>query len=318
MEALELVRLNLLSPMVLAFFLGVFARLIKSDLAFPEALYTALSIYLLFAIGFKGGVELSQTPLAQVALPALATLLLGLVRPLVAYPLARRFLRVSRPDAAALAAHYGSVSAVTFLAALTFAQATGGRPEGFMPSLVALLEIPGLVLALLLAKRGSRRMGEALREVLTGKSVVLLLGGLVIGVLSGEEGMARVKAFFADPFQGALTLFLLDLGMVAASRLSALGQVGFRLVLYGVGLALLHGAFGVYLGHLAGLSPAGSAVLGAMAASASYIAAPAAVRIALPEANPSLYLAASLAVTFPFNLILGIPLYHALAGLLGG
>lgn len=318
MEALELVRLNLLSPMVLAFFLGAFARLIRSDLSFPEPLYTALSIYLLFAIGFKGGVELSHTPLTHVALPALATLLLGVARPLLAYPLARRFLRVSRHDAAALAAHYGSVSAVTFLAALSFVQAAGEKPEGFMPSLVALLEVPGILLALLLAKRGSGRMGEALREVLAGKSVVLLLGGLFIGFLSGEEGMAKVKAFFVDPFQGALTLFLMDLGMVAASRLSALRQVGFRLVLYGVGLALFHGSIGVYLGHLAGLSPSGAAVLGAMAASASYIAAPAAVRIALPEANPSLYLSASLAVTFPFNLVLGIPLYHALSGLLGG
>lgn len=130
--------------------------------------------------------------------------------------------------------------------------------------------------------------------------------------------MAKVKAFFVDPFQGALTLFLMDLGMVAASRLSALRQVGFRLVLYGMGLALFHGSIGVYLGHLAGLSPSGTAGLGAMAASASYIAAPAAVRIALPEANPSLYRSASLAVTFPFNLVLGIPLYHALSGLPGG
>jgi len=161
-------------------------------------------------------------------------------------------------------------------------------------------------------------VGEATREVLTGKSVVLLLGGLSIGALSGEAGMERVKPFFVDPFYGALTLFLLDLGMVAASRLATLRQVGFRLVLYGVGLALVHGAFGVYLGHLVGLSVGGATVLGAMAASASYIAAPAAVRIALPEANPSLYLAASLVVTFPFNLILGIPLYHALAQTIGG
>lgn len=318
MDALELLRLNLLSPMVLAFFLGVVARLLKSDLAFPEALYTALSIYLLLAIGFKGGVELSKTPLGLLLLPALATLFLGLFRPLSSYFLARRFLRVGRENAGALAAHYGSVSAVTFLAALTFVQAVSGRPEGFMPTLVAVLEVPGIVLALLLAKRGSGSLGEAMREVLTGKSVVLLLGGVFIGALSGEAGMERVKPFFVDPFYGALTLFLMDLGMVAASRLSILGQLGFRLVLFGVGLALFHGALGVYLGHLVGLSMGGAAVLGAMAASASYIAAPAAVRIALPEANPSLYLAASLAVTFPFNLVLGIPLYHALAQALGG
>ena len=318
MDALELLRLNLLSPMVLAFFLGVAARLLRSDLAFPEAMYTALSIYLLLAIGFKGGVELSKTPLGLLLLPALATLFLGLFRPLSGYFLARRFLGVGRADAGALAAHYGSVSAVTFLAALTFAQGVGHRPEGFLPTLVALLEVPGIVLALVLAKRGSGSLGEAMREVLTGRSVVLLLGGLFMGALSGEAGMERVKPFFVDPFYGVLTLFLMDLGMVAASRLTILRQLGVRLVLFGVGLALVHGAFGVYLGHLVGLSVGGATVLGAMAASASYIAAPAAVRIALPEANPSLYLAASLAVTFPFNLVLGIPLYHALAQALGG
>jgi len=318
MDALELLRLNLLSPMVLAFFLGVAARLLRSDLAFPEALYTALSIYLLLAIGFKGGVELSKTPLGLLLLPALATLFLGLFRPLSGYFLARRFLGVGRADAGALAAHYGSVSAVTFLAALTFAQGVGHRPEGFLPTLVALLEVPGIVLALVLAKRGSGSLGEAMREVLTGRSVVLLLGGLFMGALSGEAGMERVKPFFVDPFYGVLTLFLMDLGMVAASRLTILRQLGVRLVLFGVGLALVHGALGVYLGHLVGLSVGGATVLGAMAASASYIAAPAAVRIALPEANPSLYLAASLAVTFPFNLVLGIPLYHALAQALGG
>ena len=318
MDALELLRLNLLSPMVLAFFLGVAARLLRSDLAFPEALYTALSIYLLLAIGFKGGVELSKTPLGLLLLPALATLFLGLFRPLSGYFLARRFLGVGRADAGALAAHYGSVSAVTFLAALTFAQGVGHRPEGFLPTLVALLEVPGIVLALVLAKRGSGSLGEAMREVLTGRSVVLLLGGLFMGALSGEAGMERVKPFFVDPFYGVLTLFLMDLGMVAASRLTILRQLGVRLVLFGVGLALVHGALGVYLGHLVGLSVGGATVLGAMAASASYIAAPAAVRIALPEANPSLYLAASLAVTFPFNLVLGIPLYHALAQAIGG
>ncbi len=318
METLDLLRLNLLSPMILAFALGVLARLLKSDLAFPEALYTALSIYLLFAIGLKGGVEVAETPLTVLLLPTLATLLLALFRPLLGYALARGFLKVDRLNAAALAAHYGSVSAVTFLAAFTFARAAGQSPEGFMPALVALLEVPGIVLALALARRGEVGLGPVFREALTGKSVFLLLGGFLVGAVSGEAGMERVKAFFVDPFYGALTLFLLDLGMVAASRLADLRKVGFRLVLYGTLLPLLHGAIGVCLGHLAGLSVGGSMVLGAMAASASYIAAPAAVRMAIPEANPSLYLGASLAVTFPFNLVLGIPIYYALAVWMGG
>lgn len=318
MDVLELMRLNLLSPMVLAFFLGAAARLLDSDLSFPEALYTALSIYLLFAIGLKGGVELSKTPLALIVGPALATLLLSVVRPVSSYFLARRFLKVDRVEAAALAAHYGSVSAVTFLAALGFVRAAGDLAEGFLPTLVALLEVPGIVLALLMARRRGGAPREAVREVLTGKSVVLLVGGLLVGALSGEEGMKKVEAFFVAPFQGALTLFLMDLGMVAAARLHSLRQTGLRLVPYGVGLALVHGVVGVYVGRLAGLSVGGATVLGAMSASASYIAAPAAVRISLPEANPTLYLAASLTVTFPFNLILGIPLYHALARALGG
>ncbi len=257
METWGLLGLNLLSPMVLAFFLGALARGLRSDLAFPEALYTALSLYLLLAIGLKGGVELSKTPWTLLLGPALATLALGLIRPLSGYLLARRFLEVGRADAGALAAHYGSVSAVTFLAALTFAQGVGHRPEGFMPALVALLEVPGIAVALLLAKGRGGRVGKALGEVFTGKSVVLLLGGLCIGALSGERGMERVGAFFVDPFYGVLTLFLLDLGMVAASRLGVLRRFGLRLVLYGVFLPLAHGALGVYLGHLAELSVGG-------------------------------------------------------------
>jgi hypothetical protein len=160
MDALELLRQNLLSPMVLAFFLGVVARLLRSDLAFPEAMYTALSIYLLFAIGLKGGVELAKTPLALLLLPLLATLFLSLVRPLVGYLAARRLLGVGRADAGALAAHYGSVSAVTFLAALTFAQGAGHRPEGFLPTLVAFLEVPGIVLGPSALEAGDHRGGK--------------------------------------------------------------------------------------------------------------------------------------------------------------
>lgn len=320
MDALELLRLNLLSPMVLAFFLGALAVWLKSDLTLPEGLYAALSLYLLFAIGFKGGVELSHTSARAIALPALATLLLGLLTPAVAYFAARRFLRLDGVNAAALAAHYGSVSAVTFLAALAFVQASGHKAEGFMPTLVALLEVPGVIIGILLARRSSSggRLGEAFREVLTGKSVFLMVGGLLVGVLSGEEGMKKVEAFFVAPFQGVLTLFLLELGLVAARRLADLRRLGWRLVAFGTTVPLLHGSLGLMLAKGAGLSLGGGVVLATMAASASYIAAPAAVRLALPQANPSLYLAASLGVTFPFNLVLGIPLYYALANGLWG
>lgn len=319
MDALELVRLNLLSPIVLAFALGIVATLVRSDLKFPEELYASLSIYLLLAIGLKGGAELAKTSPAAFAGPAAATLALGVSIPLWTYLICRKLGRLSVADAAALAAHYGSVSVVTFIAAITFVGSVGLPAEGFMPTLVAVLEVPAIVVALVIARarmqgdapRGS--WGAILHEVLAGKSVLLLLGGLAIGYLAGETGLEKVSPLFVDLFQGALALFLLEMGMVAARRFRDFARVGPFLVTLGVALPVLHGALGVWLGAQAGLSVGGSTVLGVMAASASYIAAPAAVRIALPEANPSLYLTASLAITFPFNLTLGIPIQYAIA-----
>jgi hypothetical protein len=318
-EILELVRLNLLSPMVLAFVLGIIATLVRSDLRFPEELYTGLSIYLLFAIGLKGGAELSETALAEFWAPALATLGLGVTIPVAAYFILRRFGRLEVADAAAIAAHYGSVSAVTFAAVQTFLQALDVPYEGFMPTLVALLEVPAIIVALLIARVALGQgggWGEVLRELLVGKSILLLLGGLTIGALAGKPGLAQVAPLFVDPFRGALTLFLLEMGMVAARRFRDLRRVGGFLIGFGVLMPVVNGALGIWLGSLAGLSEGGAVVLGTLAASASYIAAPAAVRIALPQANPSYYLTASLAITFPFNLALGIPLYYGLATLL--
>ncbi|RDI95518.1 sodium-dependent bicarbonate transport family permease [Meiothermus sp. QL-1] len=320
METLELLRTNLLSPAVLAFVLGMVATLVRSDLKIPEALYTSLSIYLLLAIGLKGGAALASTPLEEVWRPALATLALGVLTPLLAYLVLRRLGRMDVVNAAALAAHYGSVSAVTFAAATSFMQAARQPVEGYLPTLVAILEVPAIVIALLIARRNLKgsSMGEAVREILTGRSILLLVGGSLIGFLSGPEGLKKVSAVFVEPFQGALVLFLLELGMVAAKRLRDLRQAGAFLVGFGLGMPVVHGALGVWLGSLAGMSVGGATVLGTMAASASYIAAPAAVRIALPQANPSYYLTASLGITFPFNLTLGIPLYFALSRLVHG
>jgi uncharacterized protein len=325
MDALELLRLNLLSPMVLAFVLGLVAVWVKSDLKLPEQLYTVLSIYLLFAIGLKGGGELSVTSFAVLWKPMLAILVLGVSIPLVAYQILLRLGRLSVVDSAAIAAHYGSVSAVTFTAALSFAQAQNIELEGFMPALLALLEVPGIVVALLLARaslnpnsqQAHSSMIEVWRELFTGRSLFVLLGGLVIGWLSGKAGLEQVKPFFVDPFKGALTLFLLEMGMVAASRLRDFLKVGGFLTAFAIIMPIINGSLGVVLGHFAGLSVGGSFVLGAMAGSASYIAAPAAIRVALPQANPAYYLGMSLGVTFPFNLSLGIPLYYAVASALG-
>ena len=317
---LDILLASLLSPVVLAFALGALAVAVKSDLELPDPLYQALSIYLLLAIGLKGGVALSKTPLGEVVGPVGATFALGVVTPLIAYNVLRRLGRIDRTNAAALAAHYGSVSAVTFIAAQAVAAYAGHPSEGFMPALVAVLEVPAIVVGLMIAYARGERAGswqEALKEVATGRSIVLLLGGMAIGWIAGEDGTASISPFFVAGFQGALMLFLLDMGMTAARRLRDLRSVGPFLVAFGVGMPIVHGALGVWLGGVAGLSVGGAAVLGAMVSSASYIAAPAAIRVGLPEANPAYYLTASLGITFPFNLTVGIPIYLTIAEWLG-
>jgi hypothetical protein len=298
--------------------LGIIAVSLKSDLHVPEQVFTFLSMYLLFAIGLKGGFELARSPLQNFFAPAVVTLLLGSAIPLWCYVIARRVGGFSVANAAALAAHYGSVSAVTFSASINFLTAVGQTYEGFMPTLVALLEIPAIAVALMIAHvqlGGDGSWRKALREVLTGKSILLLIGGVLIGLISGEAGYKQVSPFFVDLFPGILSVFLLELGVTAGQYLRHLKTGGWFLLGFGIVMPLLHGALGAWLGARSGLSLGGSMVLATMAASASYIAAPAAVRIALPQANPSYYLTAALAITFPFNLIVGLPIYVELARL---
>ncbi|TAE77423.1 MAG: sodium-dependent bicarbonate transport family permease [Verrucomicrobia bacterium] len=300
---------NLLSPVVLAFVLGLLACLARSDLRLPEPIFQGLSIYLLLAIGMKGGAAVASAGLERLVLPGIATLALGVATPLIAFGLMHSWGRLDRINAAAVAAHFGSVSAVTFLVANEAAQRSGLGAEDFLTALVAILEIPGIVIALLLARRGDGPAfsKDAIAEVLTGKSIVLLAGGTLIGYLSSPAQWASVQPFFVTPFKGVLCLFLLELGAMAGRRLKDIRHAGMRPVLLAMILPIIHGSLGVGSGLLAGLDPGSAAVLGVMAASASYIAAPAAVRIALPEASPGLYLSLSLGVTFPFNLALGIP-----------
>lgn len=318
---MELLIQNLISPVVLAFALGMIARWVKSDLEIPAQIYSALSIYLLFAIGLKGGVALSQTPLNELIGPLGMTLLLGVATPFSAFFLLRTFGKLDRTDAGATAAHYGSVSAVTFLAALEAVKMAQIESNGYLPALVAVLEVPGIIVGLLLARPRGTEIGagggaslkEAVHEVVAGKSIFLLIGGMAIGAMCGAEKVDGVAPFFVAPFKGVLCLFLLELGMVAAKRLGDLRSAGARLVVCGCVLPLVHGLIGTLGGHFAGMSPGGAAVLGAMVGSASYIAAPAAVRIALPKASPGIYLTLALGITFPFNLSIGIPLFIAFA-----
>lgn len=308
---MDLLIQNLVSPVVLAFLLGMIAHWVKSDLEIPDAIYQGLSIYLLFAIGLKGGVAISQTSIGDLVAPLGATLLLGIITPVSAFYVLRILGRLNRVDAAAAAAHYGSVSAVTFLAAIEAAKGAQMATDGFLPALVAVLEVPGIIIGLLFAQQarsGGGGIKEAAHEVVAGKSIFLLIGGMFIGALCGTEKIQAVAPLFIDPFKGVLCLFLLELGMVAARRIGDLRSAGWRIIVAGCLLPVVHGMLGTVFGTLAGMTVGGAAVLGAMTGSASYIAAPAAVRIALPKASPGIYLTMSLGITFPFNLAIGIPL----------
>ena len=333
---LEVLRINLCSPLALAFVLGIVSRLVRSELSIPRELYTSLSIYLLLALGLKGGVELSHSSLSELFWPVLVTLGLGIITPITSYLVLRRIGRFSTSDAAGIAAHYGSVSAVTFIASQQFVQTMNHPAEGFMPTLVTLMESPGIQIALAIGaiqtarqaadrtpERGepkppARPTSAVLHEVLTGRSMILMVGGLLVGLLMGEKSYEPVKPFFEGMFKGALTLFLLEMGLAAGSRLGDLKSVGLFLLGFGTIIPVIHGVLGVVAGHWAGLSIGGATVLGAMSASASYIAAPPAVRMTLPEANPTYYLTSALAITFPFNIVLGIPIYFYIAKTIAG
>jgi len=310
----ELVVDNLTSPAVLAFVLGVLAVAIRGDLRLPDQVSSLISVYLLLAIGIKGGTRLREADVADIWGPVLATLALGVITPIIAFVAARRFGRLNTTNAASLAAHYGSVSAVTFTAAEAFNKNSGILEEGFLPALVAILEIPGIVVALVIA---SRHLGStvktAFHEVLTGKSILLLGGGLLIGGVGSREAVTAIEPFFITLFPGFLCLFLLDLGTLAGQRFTYVRRAGIRLVALAVALPILFGVLGTFVGTVAGLSAGGAAVLAIMAASASYIAAPAAVRVALPEADLGVSLGAAIGVTFPFNLVIGIPVFSELA-----
>ena len=316
----------MLDPVVLFFVLGVAAKLAKSDLRLPEAMYEALAIYLLTAIGLKGGVELARQPALAVLPHAAAAIALGATLPLLLYPILRRVGRLSCADSASIAAHYGSVSVVTFAVAGSVLLAEGIGSEAHMPLIVALMEAPGIVVGIVLARRfagapdGSRvavNWRVIGHEVLFGKSVVLLLGGLLIGSFAGPKGIAPIEPLFFGLFKGVLALFLLEMGLVAGSRIADLRRAGTFLVAFGIAAPIALGLLGAIVGRLLGLSLGGTTLLASLAASASYIAAPTAMRVAVPEANPALSIGVALGVTFPFNITLGIPLYLQFARWLG-
>ncbi len=315
---------NLFSPMVLFFVLGLMAGRLHSDLEVPEAIGKGLSLYLMLAIGFKGGVGLAQNAHGElVAVAMLAAFALSFLLPVLSYSLLRLTTRLDIPNAASIAAHYGSTSVVTFVTATAFLSQQKVAFDGYLVAMMAVMETPAILSGLLLARRdqamaktrgnGGMLSEGVLREVLLSGSVFLLVGSLVIGWATGEKGMAAIAPFVEAPFNGILCLFLLDMGLLAARRLSDFRAVGPALVAFGFYMPLVGASLGILTARILGMPVGDATLLAVLAASASYIVVPAAMRLALPQANPSISVTLSLGVTFSFNVIVGIPLYYAVA-----
>jgi hypothetical protein len=302
-------------PVVLFFLLGAAAGLLRSDLNIPGSIYEALAIYLLLAIGLQGGVKLAEQASPGILLSGVLIVLAAVAIPFVAFAALRYLGSMKRADSASIAAHYGSVSVVTFSVGVTFIAQERIDYEGYMIVFLVLLEIPALVIGVMLARygQGAVRWGRLMHEVFFGKSIFLLLGGLLIGYLAGPQGIKPLDLLFFDLFKGILAFFLLEMGLVAASRIAELKAYGRFLIGFAVLMPIFSATLGTAVGTALGLSVGGTLLLATLYASASYIAAPAAMRIAVPEANPALSIGASLGVTFPFNLFVGIPLYYWMA-----
>ncbi|MFK7889252.1 MAG: sodium-dependent bicarbonate transport family permease [Granulosicoccus sp.] len=318
-EIFQLAASNLLSPVILCFALGLAAALARSDLSVPEAAAKALSIYLLFAIGFKGGVSVAAYGLdATLLATLLAGFILSAVIPLLAYALLRVVSKLDALNAAAVAGHYGSISIVTFVAATSVLQQYDIVAEGYMVAVAAIMEAPAILSALWLVSRGKTsetRMDSGLwREILLNGSIVLLVGSFLIGLITGEKGLTEIESFIVSPFKGVLCLFMLDMGLVAGRSLAQSSRLITRgLLAFGLLMPVISAGIALPVALVIGLSSGGAILLMVLSASASYIAVPAAMRVALPEADPGIYLTLSLGVTFPFNLTIGIPLYIAMA-----
>lgn len=312
---LSLVASNILNPPVLAFFMGMLAIFLKSDLEIPAPIPKLFSLYLLFAIGFKGGVELSRSGFnQQVAVTILAAMLMSALVPVYTFFILK--IKLDSYNAAAIAATYGSISAVTFITATSFLKEQGIDFDGYMVAALALMESPAIIVGLILVsifggEEGKRDIvwSEVLQEAFLNSSVFLLIGSLIMGILTGEHGWEVMSPFTQDLFYGVLTFFLLDMGLVAASRIKDLQETGIFLIGFAILIPILNAGVGLVIAKLIGMPEGDSLLFAVLCASASYIAVPAAMRMTVPEANPSLYISTALAVTFPFNIIVGIPMY---------
>ncbi len=327
---------NLLIPAVLFFALGFIARAIKSELRLPQDMAKMLSIYLLIAIGLHGGYELGKADLVTAFNSVAWGIALGFSLPLIGYALLLLTKKVDAMNAAAIAAHYGSVSAGTFLTAIAYLDNIGVSYESYPLIMLAVMESPAIIVGLLLAtwsrqkaaarqnvaadgtvtiqRDNSSRFGSIAHEAFTNGSVVLLIGSMIIGAISSPASMDKLFPFIDEIFMGVLCLFLFEMGMVAARRINEFRSVGPVLIIFGILMPLIGGVIGTYVGYaMLGFSIGGTTLVAVLGASASYIAVPPAMRLAVPEANPSFYLTLALGITFPFNVVFGIPLYHYMA-----
>lgn len=314
----SLILFNILNPPILFFFLGVLAVFLKSDLEIPQPLPKLFSLYLLLAIGFKGGYELAESGInLQIATTLIASILMASVVPVYTFFILR--LKLDSYNAAAIAATYGSTSAVTFITASSFLEKLNIAYGGHMVAALALMESPAIIVGILLVRvfapsqngdnHESFSWGKVLHESFLNGSVFLLIGSLIIGLLTGEKGWEKLHPFTQDIFYGALTFFLLDMGLVAARRIKELQKTGAFLMAFSVFIPIVNALIGIIIGKLLGFGEGNTLLFSVLCASASYIAVPAAMRMTVPEANPSLYVSMALALTFPFNIIVGIPLY---------
>ena len=322
--SIDLIMQNILNPPILFFFLGMLAVFLKSDLSIPQPLPKFFSLYLLIAIGLHGGYELSKSGLTLDVMKALLlAVFMAILVPIYSFFILK--IKLDVHNAIAVAATYGSISAVTFITGITYLQSLGVEYGGYMVAAMTLMESPAIIIALvfvaIFAKKDSDKSNtknesshtswkEILREAFLNPSVFLLMGALLIGILTGDKGWTSMEPLFGALFKGMLAFFLLDMGLVAAKRIYELKKLGSFLIFFAILMPIFNASIAMALAYFFGLSKGDAFLLALLSGSASYIAVPAAMRLSVPEANPSIYLPLSLAITFPFNISLGIPLYY--------
>jgi len=342
MEILQLIQSNLLTPIILFFLFGIIAARIKSDLKIPEAISEFLPIYLLAAIGLHGGIEMRNTGFENMLIPMFVAIGLSLLFTLNHYQILKRLGKFNLFDSYALASTYGAVGAVHFSVGLSFLKNQGVSSEGYIAAILAVLEPLAFILAIFMtnmavskqikAKKQSftgddseidigltqtkTKLTKVLHESITGKAIVILLGSIVIGYIIGEEGFEPIKIVFDDMFTGAIVIFMVEMGIIAGQRLDDIKKVGVFLTAFAIIIPVFNGTIGVLVSTAIGLSVGGAVMFGLLMASASFIAAPAVLRHAIPQAKPSLYITSALGITFPFNIIVTLPLLFALSTLL--